>query len=316
MSDNQNASNSNITMPITDVITASGTQGFQWFLKAIKSISAIEFWMVFGLFILGFALQTIASFLPIPLLGNFLFFICVSVGMAVLIKATFYKTYNFADACSLVKTHFLDLLLLFIFRCLCSFVVFGIAIVIVVTLFLIDQYDNLQLFINNFSQAMTDAGITLDNINADNIQVIIENTVIPNVDIIKQWIFHCFFGFAMMLLASLIYYMFCFFSIPLVLNADVKPCKALLLSFKAFNHNWLAITIYSISMIFSIIPILVVCILVAAICSNAFATCLISLAMLFLIVIYVIVDFVAGFYAMKDVFWSKYTLLDNDQSKE
>src|SRR5574344_734200 len=108
MSDNQNASNSNITMPITDVITASGTQGFQWFLKAIKSISAIEFWMVFGLFILGFALHTIASFLSILLTCFLLFFICISDAMAALIQAIFYTIYNFADACSLVKTHLLD----------------------------------------------------------------------------------------------------------------------------------------------------------------------------------------------------------------
>ena len=108
--------------------------------------------------------------------------------------------------------------------------------------------------------------------------------------------------------------MFTFFALPLIVTSKLPACQALWLSFKAFNKNWLAITMFGfwylivavIFFAFSFLPFYVLQVL-----GLIPSITLTMIALLFLMVLHIIIEF----NATKSVFWYKAVEIAKNKDK-
>ena len=135
-----------------------------------------------------------------------------------------------------------------------------------------------------------------------------------NEALIVTIIFHVMLTTILYLVFALFKYMFTFFALPLIVTSKLPACQALWLSFKAFNKNWLAITMFGfwylivavIFFAFSFLPFYVLQVL-----GLIPSITLTMIALLFLMVLHIIIEF----NATKSVFWYKAVEIAKNKDK-
>lgn len=301
-----------ISLPVTEINTASWSQGMNWVFKAFALIVTKSFWWVLLLVILGGVISSLIGYIPIPFLSGFTALIVSAIIFSWVTREYYLGVRSINAAVSAVFGKFIDLLILFFLKILFAALCYTASIIILFAVFGVDLYNNAVILYDYFADAMASEHATIyDFINMDlmKIKLVLANvfqSLSADPLILRSMLIHLFLWICLSMLSALLIFMTEFFAIPLVLFGKERPFQAMLLSFKAFNKNWISITGYGVALLF--ILALGVCLLSGLLLLSVSMWGTVAAMVLAggLALVLAVTDYFIKFYATRDVFWSSY----------
>lgn len=247
-----NSNQSNFwTIPSGVTIAASFSQGSNWVLSAFKSLFKLEFWVFVLILFLGWLVGIAFGFIPgaSVIIATFSSAFCFSYLGFIRYGKVGGNNPSFLNSFSLINGNFVNILCYSIFEFILSCLVVMLIIFFTTLICGFEIFTMFKIIYADFKECFLNEEVIN---NLEDPEVIYNQTVaflteiFQNSNLIAMLVRHFFVGTMVGLIFGLIQYMFTFYALPLVVCSRMKPCKALLVSFKAFNKNWISITAYGI----------------------------------------------------------------------
>jgi hypothetical protein len=249
-------------VPIDPARAATAKEGLKWVINSL-CFTKLDFWVVALIILLAIIVGNLFSFIPFV---KTICYTCAS-GLSFAYLASSYFTNNKTNNLNLsftqIKNNFFQIVIFSLFNVVYEILVGLFVFVISLIISGFALFELLSEFIQMMfavQEHLNTASAQLNQTTMLEVLPIFYQNMIDSGLLFKLLI-HGIIGISLYMIFAFIQYMFNFFALPLVISSKVSTFEAFKLSFKAFNKNFISITVAGTFLLFLVLFLGVISIL-------------------------------------------------------